>query len=103
MITEFDDKGKIFTNVIAKKPVPAVVQTLTHRIHGEVHVRPSERLKDEMNRSEKFLAITDAIVYDTRGQEIYRCGFLTLNRDQIVWLIPDEEISTDHPGPGGKT
>jgi len=98
MITEFDDKGKIFTNVINKKPVPAVVQTLTHRIHGEVHVRPSERLKDELNRSEKFVAITHAVVYDTRGQEIYRCDFLTLNRDHIVWLIPDEDILSDKPG-----
>src|SRR5512133_788954 len=97
MITEFDEKGKIFSNVIAKKPTAAVVQTLTHRIHGEVHVRPSERLKDEMNRSEKFLAITNAIVYDTRGQEIYRCGFLTINRDHIVWLIPDDELSADLP------
>ena len=103
MITEFDDKGKIFTNVIAKKPVSAMVQTLTHRIHGDVHVRPSERLKDEMNRSEKFLAITNATVYDTRGQEIYRSNFLTINRDHIVWLIPDEELSEDHPAGGGKT
>jgi hypothetical protein len=95
MITEFDDKGKIFTNFISKKTVPATVQTLTHRIHGEIHVRPSERLKDELNRSEKFLAITNAVVFDTRGQEIYRSEFLTLNREHIVWLIPDEDLSKD--------
>jgi len=100
MIKEFDDKGKIFTNFISKKTVPATIQTLTHRIHGEIHVRPSERLKDELNRSEQFLAITNAAVFDTRGQEIYRCEFLTLNREHIVWLIPDEELSEDQTSGG---
>jgi hypothetical protein len=80
--------------------VPATVQTLTHRIHGEIHVRPSERLKDELNRSEKFLAITHAVVFDTRGQEIYRCEFLTLNREHIVWLIPDEDLSIEESSGG---
>jgi hypothetical protein len=100
MINEFDDKGKIFTNVISKKPVPAMVQTLTHRIHGEVYVRPSERLKDELNRSEKFIAITKAVVYDLEGKEMYRSEFLTLNREQIIWLIPDHELQPGQSGGG---
>jgi len=92
MNAQFDEKGKIFTNVISKKPVPVTIQTLTHRIHGELYVRPGERLKDELNCSEQFLALTNASVYDAQSKELYQCGFLTLNLSQIVWLIPDEEI-----------
>lgn len=95
MITEFDDKGKIYTNVIAKRPVPAVIQTPTHRIQGEIHVRPNERIKDELNRSENFLAVTNATVYDEKGIAVYHCSFLTLNCKQIVWLIPQEAMAAD--------
>ena len=27
MVTQYDDKGKIFTQVISKKPVPVIIQT----------------------------------------------------------------------------
>jgi len=94
MNAQFDEKGKIFTNVISKKPVPVTIQTTTHRIHGELYVRPEERLKDELNNSEQFLAMTNAVVYDVEGHEIYHCSFITLSLGQIVWLIPDAEL--DH-------
>ncbi len=97
MLPEFDDKGKIFTNVIPKRPVAVILQTPIHRIKGCMHVRPSERLKDELNRSEKFVAITDAVIYDSSGVEIYRCDFLTINSDQIHWLIPEEDLNHEEP------
>ena len=40
---QFDNKGKIFTDVISKESVTAVIQTVTHQIRGFVHVRPGER------------------------------------------------------------
>jgi hypothetical protein len=92
MITEFDEKGKLYTDVVLKKNIPATIQTLTHRIHGELHIRPDERLVDELNHSDEFLAITEAVVYDTRGQRIYKSAFLALNCKEIIWLIPDEEL-----------
>ncbi len=92
MITEFDDKGKIFTNIIAKRPIRVIVQTEKFRIHGQMHITPSERLKDELNGSDQFVAITDATVYDGAGNISYRSNFLTLNRDFIVWIIPEEEV-----------
>ncbi len=96
MTLQFAEKGKIYTNVITKEAVPATIQTLTHCIHGFIYVRQGERIKDEMDRSEKFLAITDATVYDAQGVEIYRTGFLVVNRDHVIWLIPDQEINNDH-------
>jgi len=92
MITDFDEKGKIFTNIVQKTPVPATIQTLTHRIRGEVYMKPDERLKDELNRSDQFLAVTNASILNDLGEVEIICKFLTLNKDQIVWLIPDKDM-----------
>jgi hypothetical protein len=92
MALPFDDKGKIFTNVIPKRPIAATIQTQSQLIQGQIHVRPSERLKDEINRSDQFIAVTNAVIFDSSGQILYKCNFLTLNRDHILWLIPDEDI-----------
>jgi len=45
-----DEKGKIFTEVVTKLPVPIMMQTTTHRVLGNIHVRPDQRLKDELDR-----------------------------------------------------
>jgi hypothetical protein len=95
MLTQFDEKGKIFTNVISKKPVMVTIQTSTNKIHGEIYVRPNERIKDELDRSEQFIAVTNAIVYSPQDVEVYRSNFLTLNLNHIVWLIPDDEVHSE--------
>ena len=92
MFKDFEEKGKIFTNVVPKTPVPAIIQTATHRISGEVYMKPDERLKDELNRSEQFLAVTNARIYNDLGEVLYTSKFLTLNKDHVVWLIPDTEM-----------
>jgi hypothetical protein len=50
-----------------------------------------ERVKDELNQGEQFLAITDAIVYNLQGQKIYDAEFMLINRDHVIWIVPDEE------------
>jgi hypothetical protein len=104
MNAQFDEKGKIFTNVISKIAVPVTIQTSTHRIHGEIYIRPEGRLKDELNNSDQFLAVTNATVYAADCQELYHCSFLTLSLRQIVWLIPDDELvesTTQNAGGNG--
>ena len=91
MTVEYDEHGKIFTDVISKVTVPALVQTTQHLIHGNVHVRRDERLKDELDRDELFLAVTDASVIDTDGQTLHRTKFLAVRRAQIVWVMPAHE------------
>ena len=88
MMVEFDEKGKIFTDVVSKVAIPAIVQTTQHLIRGNVHVRRDERLKDELDRDEYFLAITDANVIGTDGQSLYQTRFLAVRREQIVWVMP---------------
>jgi hypothetical protein len=91
MTIHYDEKGKFFTDIITKVPVPSTIQTLTHRIHGSIHVRQNKRLKDSLNEAEEFLAITDAVVYNARGQTLYRTQFIAIRREHVVWVLPDNE------------
>lgn len=88
MSIDFDDKGKIFTDVVSKNPIPTIVQTTQHLIRGDVHVRQDERLKDELDRDELFLAITDAKIMGADDQVIHKARFLAVRRAQIVWVMP---------------
>ncbi|MHC1785317.1 MAG: hypothetical protein AB9891_21650 [Anaerolineaceae bacterium] len=92
MFSQFEDKGKIFTQVVSKKPVSVIIQTSKNRIHGKIHIRPEDRVKDELNRRETFIAVTDAVVYSPDNQVLFTSSFLTLNTEQIVWLIPEGEL-----------
>jgi hypothetical protein len=98
MFTQFEEKGKLFTNVVAKKPVNVQIQTSTHVINGTVHIRPDNRLKDEINQTEAFLAVTGASIYDLNKNLLQKCNFIAVNRSQIIWLVPDDETnSSDKP------
>jgi len=88
MTIEYDDKGKVFTDVVSKVAIPAVVQTTQHLIRGNVHVRHDERLKDELDRDELFLAMTDAVMIGEDGQETHKTRFVAVRRAQIVWVMP---------------
>jgi len=93
MTIEFDDNGKFFTDIIPKTPIPVMIQTFTHRIHGNIHISQDRRLKDELDLPEKFIAITDAFIYLSDGQVLYQANFLAVLRDQIIWVMPDSEIA----------
>jgi hypothetical protein len=94
MFAQFEEKGKIFTNVISKKPIDVIIQTTTHRIRAKFHIRPDDRIKDEMNTPEAYIALTDAIIFDNDGHQLYSASFLTVNKAAIVWLVPDDELKS---------
>ena len=91
MTDEYDEKGKIFTDIVSKIAIPTIVQTTKQLIKGDVHVHRDERLKDELDRDKMFLAITDASVIGADGQTIYQARFLAVNQAQIVWVMPANE------------
>jgi hypothetical protein len=98
MSIRFDDKGKFFTDVVAKESIPVIIQTPTNRIQGMIHVRPGSRLKDEINQSEPFFAVTEATILDLSGKDLFQCEFVAINRDHIIWMMPldghqDDELS----------
>lgn len=91
MTIEYDDKGKYYTNVIHKVPVPAIVQTTTALVRGLVHVRQDERLKDELENDERFLAMTEVTVTDQNGNITFNGPFLAIQKQQVVWVMPVHE------------
>jgi hypothetical protein len=100
MTIHFDEKGKFFTEKITKEPVPVMIQTITNRIHGSIYVRPGERLKDELDQSTQFVAVTDAVIFGLSGDEIAHAEFMIINIDQLVWLIPEQNLDQSRPEEG---
>jgi hypothetical protein len=92
MTIEYNEKGKYFTNIITKETVPAKIQTQAHLVEGEIHVRAGQRLKDEMDLAEPFLAVTNATLYTSDGQVLLRTRFIAIKREQIVWVTPSDDI-----------
>ncbi len=92
MITHFDDKGKIFTDVIQKIPVGVTVQLPSQRLHGMIHLRAEGRVKEEMNAPEPYLALTKVDVYNFEGKNlIFSADFMAVNKSQIVWIVADSD------------
>lgn len=91
MTIEYDDKGKIFTEIVSKVAIQATIQTTTHLMRGNIHVRRDQRIKDELDSDESFLAITDASVLGADGQIIFHVPFLAVKRSHIVWVIPEHD------------
>ena len=88
MTIEYDEKGKFYTDIVKKLPVPVVIQTATHLVRGLVHVREGERLKNELERPEIFLAVTNAAVYNTDEKVLFSVPFMAVQRAQIIWILP---------------
>jgi hypothetical protein len=98
MTIEYDDNGKFYTDVVSKEPVSVMIQTVTHRIVGNIHVSQDRRLKDELDLAEKFVAITDAVIYSPDNQILYQANFLAVQRAEIVWVMPVGEIADPSTG-----
>jgi len=91
MTIEYDDKGKFYTDIVKKLPVSVVIQTVTHLVRGLVHVREGERLKNELERDEMFLAVTNAAVYSADNKVLFTVPFMAVQRVQIIWIMPVAE------------
>lgn len=92
-IEYYDEKGKVFTDVVSKVAIQATVQTTTHLMRGQLHVRRDQRIKDELDHSEKFLALTDVSILGPDGQSIFQAPFVAVQRAQIVWVIPEQNTA----------
>jgi hypothetical protein len=90
MSIEYDDKGKIFTDIVSKIAVYATVQTITHLMRGRIHIRRDQRFKDELDGNEKFLALTDVTVMKSDGQTLFQAPFMAVQRAHIVWVVPEQ-------------
>jgi len=91
MTIHVDPKGKLYTDLVTKQAMPALIQTVTHLIQGNLHIHPGIRPLDELNRSGEFIAITQAIVLGPDRKEFYRADFLAQRKSHVVWVIPLEK------------
>lgn len=89
MTIEYDEKGKIFTDIVPKIAIYATIQTTIHMLRGRIHVRRDLRIIDELNLDENFIAITDVSVLGKDGQVLIQVPFLSVRRAHIVWVIPE--------------
>jgi uncharacterized protein DUF6812 len=95
MTIEYDERGKIFTDIVSKIAIHATVQTTTHMLRGHIHVRRDQRIIDELDLSENFLALTDVDVLSPDGQILFQVPFLAVRRSHIVWVIPEPKTNEE--------
>ena len=72
------------------------MQTGDQLIVGRLHAEPGKRLKDEMNHSStRFIAITDARVYDASGRQLlYKTDFVLVANSHIVSVTPRQSVTS---------
>jgi hypothetical protein len=101
MDLRIDDRGKYFTPRVSKESIAAALRTTEHLIVGQIHVRPDQRLKDELNLSqERFIAITDARVYDSLGANVlFESAFLIVASSHIIFITPLDAVEQDRQLP----
>jgi len=95
MTIEYDENGKIFTDIVSKISIYVTIQTTTHMIRGRMHVRRDQRVKDELDRDENFLALTDVHILGPDGQTLFQSPFLAVRRAHIVWVIPEQRTGEE--------
>jgi len=93
MTIEYDERGKIFTDIVSKVAIHATVQTTTHMLRGRIHVRRDQRIIDELDLNENFIALTDVDVLSSDGQILFQVPFLAVRRSHIVWVIPEQKTN----------
>ena len=95
MTIEYDEKGKIFTDIVSKIAIYATIQTTTHLMRGRIHVRRDQRVIDELDLNENFLPVTDVSVMGTNGETLFEAPFLALQRAHIVWVFPEQKTGEE--------
>jgi hypothetical protein len=91
-----DAKGKYFTTRVSKHSVAVIARVQDSIIQGAAHLAPDNRLKDELNSGEAFIAVTDAQVWDAnRSRLLYSAEVIILNKNQIAWIFPGEAERPD--------
>ncbi|NMC83890.1 MAG: hypothetical protein GYA58_01270 [Anaerolineaceae bacterium] len=95
MVTHFDEKGKIYTDIIQKEAVWVTIQLKHAQIHGTLFIRNNQRIKDTLDADEPFLAITDVTITPTdtdSAQAVIKTQFLAVNKANILWIFADSDL-----------
>jgi uncharacterized protein DUF6812 len=84
---------------IPTERIEALIRAGDQLIVGRLHAEPGKRLKDEMNQtSTRFIAITDARVYDAVSRELlYTTDFLLLANAHVLTVTPRQSVTVGQP------
>lgn len=79
---------------IKKEEKPIIAYTRYYKVEGKMYMPMGARLSDFISGvgQKKFIPVTDAIVTDLSGHQVCKTNFLELNKDEIVFLVPQSEI-----------
>jgi hypothetical protein len=95
---QVDEKGKFFTAHVTKLRLPITVCVGNWIVEGTVHLKSDNRLKDELNDGETFIAITQARVWETDSDKpLYEPEVLIVHKNQIIWIFPRESTAPTAP------
>jgi hypothetical protein len=83
---------KYYSDKINKVSVSVIIKTDDNIIIGDLHIRPQNRIMDELCFAEQYLALTDAVVYESSGKARFKTRFMTVNTSKIVYVIPKDEL-----------
>ena len=87
-----NEKGKYFTDHITKRSLPITACVRDWIIQGTIHLMGENRLKDELNDGETFIAITDVQISGRAGETtVYETPVLIVKTDQIAWIFPRDD------------
>jgi hypothetical protein len=96
-----DAKGKYYTRHVSKQSVAVTARVGDSMVQGTVHLAPDNRLKDELNGGETFIAFTNAQVWEVNGaQPLYSTEVLMINKGQIAWIFPREKTEPEPDNAG---
>jgi hypothetical protein len=86
-----DAKGKFYTPRVTKSSVPIIARVADTIIKGKMNLMPDNRLKDELDSDEAFVAITEAEVLDAHTERVlFRVEVVIVNKQSIAWIFPRE-------------
>jgi acetyl esterase/lipase len=89
MYERVDDKGKVFTPRVRTASVEVDIVTVHGIVHGFVHVKPDQRIKDELNnQGETFLAVTGATLRGHLDASPRQVEFVAVNKSHIITVVP---------------
>ena len=69
------------------------VLTGHYRISGSIDLLPGARVTDFLSESRDFIALTDVDVWDFNGRRLFSGKFMSLNRDSIELIMPEDVVT----------
>ena len=86
-----NEKGKVFTTHVTKRRLLITACVRDWIIQGVVHLTGDNRLKDELNDTETFVAVTDAQVSHAQSEQpAYKTAVVIVQKSEIAWIFPHE-------------